>query len=184
MQSKQMETPTCKENWFKKYGIDFTESKWKTIFTLAKSVSCNTKLIEFQYKIIRTLAPLCRNKIRGGILGKWRDATPTPRSFPMSIVVVHTRDRCPDDYCCFSSSIPRPAELSNFPHANFHWLPTPKQYFPHKNKTDIGFLLWFWKKNHITMLPNNATVLPCSALAFFSLIFHLELYNLSQWFTN
>jgi hypothetical protein len=50
--SKQMEAPTCKENWFKKYGIDFTESKWKTIFTLAKSVLCDTKLIEFQYKII------------------------------------------------------------------------------------------------------------------------------------
>ena len=61
-----------------------------------------------------------------------------------SLKRMYTRDRCPDDYCCFSSSVHspiEPAELSNFPHANFHWLPTAKQYFPHKNKTDIGFLL-------------------------------------------
>ena len=70
-----------------------------------------------------------------------------------SLKRMYTRDRCPDDYCCFSSSVHspiEPAELSNFPHANFHWLPTAKQYFPHKNKTDIGFLLWFGKKDHIT----------------------------------
>ena len=71
-----------------------------------------------------------------------------------SLKRMYTRDRCPDDYCCFSSSVHspiEPAELSNFPHANFHWLPTAKQYFPHKNKTDIGFRLWFGKKDHITL---------------------------------
>ena len=75
-------------------------------------------------------------------------------------------------HCCFSSSI-RPAELSNFPHANFHWLPTPKQYFPHKNKTDIGFLLWFWKKNHITTTQQCY----CSSMLFAGLFF----FNFSSW---
>ena len=105
-------------------------------FTQAVARKLNFFSVKYDFR--RAVFPLCRNQIR--VQGDWgNDAT--PRSFPIHMsIVVHTRDRCPDDYCCFSSSI-RPAELSNFPHANFHWLPTPKQYFPHKNKTDIGFLL-------------------------------------------
>ena len=57
MQDKQNVTPTCKDSWFNKYYIEFTEHKWKYIFTLAKNITIDTRLIEFQYKIIhRTYA--------------------------------------------------------------------------------------------------------------------------------
>ena len=95
------------------------------------------KLFFSPIRLQKGCVPIMQELDKGvGGLGKRRDAA----FLSYMSIVVHTRDRCPDDYCCFSSSI-RPAELSNFPHANFHWLPTPKQYFPHKNKTDIGFLL-------------------------------------------
>ena len=37
---------------FNKYFIDFSEIKWKKTFTLIKTITTNTKLIEFQFKKI------------------------------------------------------------------------------------------------------------------------------------
>lgn len=45
-------TPTCYQSWFEKYFIEFSQFNWRRIFTLTKSITLNTKLIEFQYKII------------------------------------------------------------------------------------------------------------------------------------
>ena len=44
--------PTCINRWFNKYFIDFSEIRWKNTFTLIKTITTNTKLIEFQFKII------------------------------------------------------------------------------------------------------------------------------------
>lgn len=50
-------TPTCIKTWFEKHFIDFTESKWKHLFKLTKTLTRDTKLVEFQFKILhRTLA--------------------------------------------------------------------------------------------------------------------------------
>ena len=44
--------PSCINAWFEKYFIEFSDIKWKYIFTMANSITMNTKLIEFQFKII------------------------------------------------------------------------------------------------------------------------------------
>ena len=44
--------PTCITSWFNKYFVDFSDIKWKNTFTLIKTITSNTKLIEFQFKII------------------------------------------------------------------------------------------------------------------------------------
>jgi len=44
--------PTCVRTWFEKYLIEFSDCQWKTIFRLAKFTTANTKLVEFQFKII------------------------------------------------------------------------------------------------------------------------------------
>ena len=40
------------QSWFDKYYVDFSEKTWNKIFTLIKTITFNTKLIEFQFKII------------------------------------------------------------------------------------------------------------------------------------
>ena len=50
-------TPNCIKTWFDKYFIDFSEVKWKHLFILARSISLNTKLIEFQFKILHRVYP-------------------------------------------------------------------------------------------------------------------------------
>ena len=45
-------TPNCKHSWFDKYLVDYTENQWRKIFTLARNLTHDTKLIEFQFKII------------------------------------------------------------------------------------------------------------------------------------
>ena len=42
----------CIDNWFNKYFIEFTKTQWKFIFNLARMLTHNTKLVEFQFKII------------------------------------------------------------------------------------------------------------------------------------
>jgi len=47
--------PSCINAWFEKYFIEFTDLKWKNLFTMAKLITMNTKLIEFQFKIIHRI---------------------------------------------------------------------------------------------------------------------------------
>jgi len=49
---ENIELPSCIKKWFDKYLIEFSPLQWKKIFTLSKSLTNNTKLIEFQFKII------------------------------------------------------------------------------------------------------------------------------------
>ena len=44
--------PSCIQAWSKKYNIEFSETEWKKIFILTRSITVNTKLQEFQFKII------------------------------------------------------------------------------------------------------------------------------------
>lgn len=51
------EKPTCIQKWLEKKDFEFTELQWKRIFTLPLETTLNTKLREFQFKIIhRTYA--------------------------------------------------------------------------------------------------------------------------------
>ena len=52
LNNNNISLPNCVNKWFEKYFIDFSNSKWKQIFTLTKSITGDTKLIEFQFKII------------------------------------------------------------------------------------------------------------------------------------
>ena len=52
LNTEQTTAPTCQQKWFEKYYIDFSDRKWSDIFLLTKSLTLNTKLIEFQFKII------------------------------------------------------------------------------------------------------------------------------------
>ena len=52
LNNKQNITPSCEKTWFEKYYVEFSKSKWKYYFTLAKHTTCNTKIIEFQFKIL------------------------------------------------------------------------------------------------------------------------------------
>ena len=52
LNTKNIIKPTCMQRWFDKYFIDFSNLTWKNIFTLIKTITMNTKLIEFQFKII------------------------------------------------------------------------------------------------------------------------------------
>jgi len=52
LNTKTIVIPTCKQKWHDKYGFHFTDTQWKRIFILARSLTSNTKLIEFQFKII------------------------------------------------------------------------------------------------------------------------------------
>jgi hypothetical protein len=45
-------TPTCIKSWNDKYDINFTDLEWKHIFSLPISITADTKLREFQFKII------------------------------------------------------------------------------------------------------------------------------------
>ena len=51
--SKNMVHPTCMKNWSEKYKVEFPDQIWKKIFSLPHSITQNTKLREFQFKIIR-----------------------------------------------------------------------------------------------------------------------------------
>jgi hypothetical protein len=44
--------PTCIKSWSDKYDINFTDQQWKHIFSLAIGITADTKLREFQFKII------------------------------------------------------------------------------------------------------------------------------------
>jgi hypothetical protein len=49
--------PPCINKWREKHHFEFTEQQWKYIFNLPSTITQNTKLREFQYKIIhRTYA--------------------------------------------------------------------------------------------------------------------------------
>ena len=50
--SQQTVEPTCKKSWFEKYFIDFSDIEWRNIFTLARKLTCDTKLLVMQFKII------------------------------------------------------------------------------------------------------------------------------------
>ena len=52
LHNKEMLNPSCLNAWFEKYYIDFSKGRWKYVFTLAKLLTCDTKMREFQYKII------------------------------------------------------------------------------------------------------------------------------------
>ena len=47
-----IDQPSCISKWFNKYLIEFSPAQWKKIFTLSRSLTNNTKLIEFQFNII------------------------------------------------------------------------------------------------------------------------------------
>ena len=44
--------PTYIQNWLK-YFIDFIEITWKHIFTIIKTITSTTKLMEFQFEILQ-----------------------------------------------------------------------------------------------------------------------------------
>ena len=44
--------PSCFSKWFDKYFIEFSSFEWKKMFMLCRQVTNDTKLIEFQFKII------------------------------------------------------------------------------------------------------------------------------------
>ena len=52
LNNKCIKAPSCIQAWSKKYNIEFSENEWKKIFCLTKSITVNTKLQEFQFKII------------------------------------------------------------------------------------------------------------------------------------
>lgn len=52
LNTQHIEQPSCFTKWFDKYLIDFSPIQWKQIFMLSKSLTNNTKIIEFQFKII------------------------------------------------------------------------------------------------------------------------------------
>ena len=52
LNTQNINKPTCMQSWFDKYFVDFSEKTWNKIFTLIKTITFNTKLIEFQFKII------------------------------------------------------------------------------------------------------------------------------------
>jgi hypothetical protein len=57
LMKRKITQPTCIEKWHEKYDITFTEEEWKKIFALAKIHTLDTRVIEFQYKVIhRTYA--------------------------------------------------------------------------------------------------------------------------------
>ena len=47
--------PNCEKAWFVKYLIEFSKSKWKYFYSLARQATCNTKIIEFQFKIVHRI---------------------------------------------------------------------------------------------------------------------------------
>ena len=52
LHNRKIIIPNCIKRWHEMYDITFSEQKWKQIFTLSQNLSDNTKLIEFQFKII------------------------------------------------------------------------------------------------------------------------------------
>ena len=50
--NQNITTPTCKQSWFEKHFVAFNDKTWKNIYTLAKYLTQDTKLVEFQFKII------------------------------------------------------------------------------------------------------------------------------------
>ena len=52
LNEQQFTKPSCIESWFEKYFIDFSDTKWKTVFTLARNLTKDTKLIILQFKIL------------------------------------------------------------------------------------------------------------------------------------
>ena len=52
LNSKEIQKPSCLNNWFEKYFFDYEYSKWKKIFCLSKFLTKDTKIIEFQFKIL------------------------------------------------------------------------------------------------------------------------------------
>ena len=44
--------PTCFKSWSDQYSVKFNETEWRDIFNLPKQLTKNTKLIEFQCKIV------------------------------------------------------------------------------------------------------------------------------------
>ena len=44
--------PNCIKKWFDKYLIEFSSHQWKEIFCLSQLITSDTRLIEFQFKII------------------------------------------------------------------------------------------------------------------------------------
>ena len=52
LNTQMIDQPSCINKWFNKYLIEFSPAQWKKIFTLSRSLTNNTKLIEFQFKII------------------------------------------------------------------------------------------------------------------------------------
>ena len=49
--------PSCVKTWFEKYFIEFSSAEWKKIFCLSRMITSDTKLIEFQFKIIHRVFP-------------------------------------------------------------------------------------------------------------------------------
>lgn len=55
--NKQKCSPKCIEKWNLYYNLNFSDTEWKTIFCLPHTITCDTKLREFQFKIVhRTYA--------------------------------------------------------------------------------------------------------------------------------
>lgn len=52
LNNQNITTPTCRQSWFEKHFVDFDDKTWKKIYTLAKYLTRDTKLVEFQFKII------------------------------------------------------------------------------------------------------------------------------------
>ena len=54
--NKQKCSPKCTEKWNLYYNLNFSDTEWKTIFCLPYTITCDTKLREFQFKIVQQIA--------------------------------------------------------------------------------------------------------------------------------
>ena len=57
LNTKHIIQPSCVKNWFDKYLLEFSSAEWKKIFCLSRLITYDTKLIEFQFKIIHRVFP-------------------------------------------------------------------------------------------------------------------------------
>ena len=57
LNTQKIVQPSCIKNWFDKYLIEFSSAEWKKIFCLSRLITSDTKLIEFQYKIVHRVFP-------------------------------------------------------------------------------------------------------------------------------
>ena len=55
LNNQKTSLPSCIRNWFEKYFIEFTPEIWKKIFCLNRKLTLNTKVFEFQFKIIHRI---------------------------------------------------------------------------------------------------------------------------------